>query len=173
MTSSVRWRWAFVVVALTFLAGCSHSDTLHFPHSHLGLSLAPLERDQYRFLGDTVGEACAEYYGFWPLPLFYVRTPDGKAVIWFSFDDGSVARSQAFFAALNRLGSRADFLVAPRVLDKHESKFIWWSETCVTVQAKAVGLVIGTGAERQMAPEEPRDDPAAPDVPELEDATLP
>lgn len=131
--------------AATVLAGCRTSQRASAPGigSPDQLHLEALTRSQYEVLGRVDGEGCAEYYGLWPLPIFWIRS-DGQAgeprsKVLFGF---GVRRRAARSAQFKALASQedADFILYPRHRDTTTSKGIWYRKTCARVEGKAIRL---------------------------------
>jgi len=108
--------------------------------------LEALTRSQYEVLGRTEAEACADYYGLWPLPVFWVRsddqhgTPAPPSAAWSGLRrESRRALASATYKAI-ALQPDADTILMPRYREVHETKGIWYRRSCIRVEGKAIRL---------------------------------
>ncbi|MEX1366325.1 MAG: hypothetical protein AB1Z98_24585 [Nannocystaceae bacterium] len=107
--------------------------------------LEALTRSQYEVLGRTEGEACADYYALWPLPIFWVRSddqdgvPHPRATSALMRREARRALASANYKAI-ALQPDADTILMPRYQVSRETKGIWYRRACVRVEGKAIRL---------------------------------
>jgi len=98
-----------------------------------------LDKTQYYIMGDTIGSACVEYVGLWPIPVWWEDSNNHIAVLS-SIDNLDTARRSAYYDALEKI-PQADALLAPRIEQTDDSAGIWYGKRCVTIRAKAIRII--------------------------------
>ena len=152
---------AVIGLAVAGLAGCtSLSKTYPVNSVSSGVEIMPLNRNEYKVMGDTKGEACAKYLLGGKLPWF--SGSPSKTV------SGAQTGGGSFLASLPLIGSLfggqeqvvqegtyealdnipgADALLSVRVrMHKKTSIPIIYREECATVQGKAFAIKTDAGS---------------------------
>ena len=136
------------------LAGCV-SMHKSFPVNRIALT--PLNRNEYKILGDTLGEACATYFLGGRFPWFSsVKTvSDGPLeagnflsslpIFGMFFSDQPQVVQEATYEALDKIPG-ADALISMRVMHKKSYILFIYSEECATVQGKAFTIKTDIGS---------------------------
>jgi len=124
-----------------------------------GIRVMPLERSQYKVLGDTEGTACVQYLLGARLPWFStepVKSLDAWAdtnkggggmldsipLIGALFGANRPALDLAIYDALEKMEG-ADSLISVRITSKKNYKFLFlYSEECCTIKGKAFQIKI-------------------------------
>ncbi|MDO8806051.1 MAG: hypothetical protein Q7R35_16665 [Elusimicrobiota bacterium] len=151
---------AAVCVAVMGLAGCT-TISKSYPINRVssGVEIMPLNRNEYKVMGDTKGEACAKYFFGGKLPWF--SGAPAKSVSGVEGGGGSFLASlpiigsffggqekitqEAIYEALEKVPG-ADALLSLRV--KTQKKYsipMFYREECVTVQGKAFAIKTDAG----------------------------
>lgn len=144
------------------LSGCT-SLNKNYPVNRVtsGIELMPLNRSEYKVLGDTQAEACAKYLLGGKLPWFSgVATknvsgtgPGSSAgflaslpIIGMLFGGQTPVIQEATYDALDKIPG-ADALLSMRVkTHKKYSIPLVYSEQCATIQGKAFTIKTDTGS---------------------------
>ena len=152
---------AAVCVAVMGLAGCT-TMSKSYPINRVssGIELMPLNRNEYKIMGDTKGEACAKYFLGGKLPWFSgapAKTVSGVEggggsflaslpLIGSFFGGQEKITQEATYEALEKVPG-ADSLLSVRTrTQKKYSIPMFYREECVTVQGKAFAIKTDAGA---------------------------
>lgn len=130
-----------VGVLVVFALGACSTKGAGIPVANLpgDVAVKELERDEYTILQQATGRDCAQYIGLWPLPIWFVKSDElGTKAFTFSGTEKTAMRGAIYRTLENAPG--ADFLTAPRVKLDFASGFIWYSQTCVDITARAAAL---------------------------------
>ncbi|HAF94964.1 MAG: hypothetical protein A2021_08095 [Elusimicrobia bacterium GWF2_52_66] len=152
---------AVVGLAVIGLTGCtSISKTYPINRVSSGVEIMPLNRNEYKVLGDTKGEACAKYFLGGKLPWFSgvpTKTVSGVEggggsflaslpIIGTFFGGQPQVIQEATYEALEKVPG-ADALLSVRVRTlKKTSVPLFYREECVTVQGKAFSIRTDAGS---------------------------
>ncbi len=148
-----------LVVLAAGMAGCT-SLGKSYPVNRVssGIEIMPLNRNEYRVLGDTKGEACAKYFLGGKLPWFSgvpSKTVSGSAgagsflaslpIIGSIFGGQERVAQEAIYEALEKVPG-ADALLSLRTrTHKKTSVPLIYREECITVQGKAFAIKTDPG----------------------------
>ena len=152
---------AAVCVAVMGLAGCT-TISKSYPINRVssGVEIMPLNRNEYKIMGDTKGEACAKYFLGGKLPWFSgvpSKTVSGAEggggsflaslpIIGSFFGGQPQVIQEATYEALEKVPG-ADALLSVRVRTlKKTSIPLFYREECVTVQGKAFSIKTDAGS---------------------------
>ena len=152
---------AAVGLAVIGLAGCT-SMNKSYPVNRVssGVEIMPLNRNEYKVMGDTQGEACAKYFLGGKLPWFSgtpKKTVSGAEggggsfmasipIIGSFFGGQPQVIQEATYEALDKVPG-ADALLSVRV--KTQKKYsipVFYREECATVQGKAFAIKTDAGS---------------------------
>jgi len=151
---------AAISVAVIGLAGCT-SISKSYPINRVssGVEIMPLNRNEYKVIGDTQGEACAKYLLGGKLPWFSgapAKTVSGLEgggsflaslpLIGGLFGGQEKVIQEATYEALEKVPG-ADALLSVRT--RTQKKFsipLFYREECATVQGKAFGIKTDAGS---------------------------
>ena len=152
---------AAVGLAVIGLTGCtSISKTYPINRVSSGMEIMPLNRNEYKVMGDTKGEACAKYFLGGKLPWFSgvpTKTVSGVEggggsflaslpIIGTFFGGQPQVIQEATYEALEKVPG-ADALLSVRVKTlKKTSVPLLYREECVTVQGKAFAIKTDAGS---------------------------
>lgn len=152
---------AAVCMAVMGLAGCTTlSKSYPINRVSSGVEIMPLNRNEYKVLGDTKGEACAKYLLGGKLPWFSgvpTKTVSGVEggggsflaslpIIGIIFGGQPQVIQEATYEALEKVPG-ADALLSVRVKTlKKTSVPLFYREECVTVQGKAFAIKTDAGS---------------------------
>lgn len=152
---------AAVSFAVMGLAGCtSISKTYPLNRVSSGVELMPLNRNEYKVMGDTQGEACAKYLLGGKLPWFSgtpTKTVSGVAggggsfmaslpLVGGLFGGQEKVIQEATYEALEKVpGADALLSVRTRTQKKYSIPLIY-REECATVQGKAFAIKTDAGS---------------------------
>ncbi len=157
----IKLTLAALTLAAMGLTGCtSISKTYPINRVNSGVELMPLNRNEYKVIGDTQGEACAKYLLGGKLPWFS-GTPT-KTVSGIEGGGGSFMASlpiigglfggqekviqEATYEALEKVPG-ADALLSVRTrTQKKYSIPLFYREECATVQGKAFAIKTDAGS---------------------------
>jgi len=151
---------AAVGLAVIGLAGCT-SINKSYPINRIssGVEIMPLNRNEYKVIGDTQGEACAKYLLGGKLPWFSgvpAKTVSGAGggggsfmaslpLIGGFFGGQEKVIQEATYEALEKVPG-ADALLSVRTrTQKRFSIPLVYREECATVQGKAFGIKTDAG----------------------------
>jgi len=149
-----------VCMAVMGLAGCTTlSKSYPINRVSSGVEIMPLNRNEYKVLGDTKGEACAKYLLGGKLPWFSgvpSKTVSGVEgggsflaslpIIGIIFGGQPQVIQEATYEALEKVPG-ADALLSVRVKTlKKTSVPLFYREECVTVQGKAFAIKTDAGS---------------------------
>jgi len=147
-------------LAVMGLAGCaSISKTYPINRVSSGVEIMPLNRNEYKVMGDTKGEACAKYLLGGKLPWF--SGVPSKTVSGVEGGGGSFLASlpligtffggqekviqEATYEALDKVPG-ADALISVRVRTQKKTSIpLLYREECATVQGKAFAIKTDAG----------------------------
>lgn len=158
---NMKLTLAAVAAAALGLAGCtSISKTYPLNRVSSGVEIMPLNRNEYKVMGDTQGEACAKYFLGGKLPWFSgvpSKTVSGVEggggsfmaslpIIGVLFGGQEKVIQEATYEALDKIPG-ADALLSVRV--KTQKKYsipLFYREECATVQGKAFAIKTDAGS---------------------------
>lgn len=155
-----KTKLAAIVIALAGLTGCT-SLSKNYPVNRVsnGVEIMPLNRSEYKVLGDTKGEACAKYFLGGKLPWFSgvpAKTVSGAQsgatgflaslpLIGAFFGGQEQVVQEAVYDALEKVPG-ADALLSVRTRNlKKTSVPLLYREECATVQGKAFAIKTDAG----------------------------
>ncbi len=152
---------AAVSLAALGLAGCtSMSKTYPVNRLSSGVEIMPLNRNEYKVMGDTKAEACAKYFLGGKLPWFSgspsktVAGAEGGGgnflaslpIIGTFFGGQEKVVQEATYEALEKVPG-ADALLSVRIRTQRKYSFpLFYREECATVQGKAFAIKTDAGA---------------------------
>jgi hypothetical protein len=126
-----------VFIAAPFTLGGCTSNANAIQGTRLdALTFDGLKRAEYRVLDKARGEACGTYIGLWPIPVFWIDTPNESGVI-FGHGISAKASDAATYRAIAAVPN-ADAILTPVYHVEERNAGIWYSRTCVTVRGKAI-----------------------------------
>jgi len=139
-----------VLVVTLALTGCASQATAIQGTRLDALTFDGLKRSEYRVIDKARGDACGTYVGLWPIPVFWIDTPNESGVI-FGHGISAKAADAATYRAISAVPN-ADAILSPVYHVEEKSAGIWYSKTCVTVRGKAVEVKSDDELGRQSPP---------------------
>ncbi len=120
-------------LGLVILTGCTSVAT-RIPTVQIS-NKTGLEGIEYSMVASVSGEACRNYYGLWPIPIFWMNGAgeDAATVDALSHAEG------------------ADLLIKTIVVENKHSVGIWYSEKCTTVKGKAIKIKLSSEEQPVLA----------------------
>lgn len=124
------------IIATTLLLTNACATSSNFQTSEVS-STAVLSIDtSYKLTRRHEFTACTEFFGFWPLPIFFTRSTDGSEEM-FGIDTYEKSMSIAINRVMIQL-INSDAIIAPKTRITSSSGAIWWHKTCVNYSARGV-----------------------------------